>query len=161
MEILPAFLVTYDMSEAKTFMVLARPYAVSGTFWCISAFSTSPLAAEALSFLYAAPSSLNFSTRDAIWLLDSMNRSLDRRSTVDRHTEKVLVQTEPESKSEFLTVIHEGVFQLWAGEADGPKVVEHHPCGAGVDDVPQAEVGDPVEEGEDVRPTTTNHNDHD
>ena len=49
MEILPTILVTYDMSEAKTFMVLARPYAVSGTFWCISAFSTSPLAAaEAL-----------------------------------------------------------------------------------------------------------------
>ena len=88
------FPVTYDMREAKTFMVLARPYAVSGTFWCISAFSTSPLAADALSFLYAAPSNLNFSTRDAIWLLDSINRSRDRRSTVERHTEIFVVSSQ-------------------------------------------------------------------
>ena len=60
-------------------------------------------------------------------------------------------------KGEFLTVIHERVFQLGAGEADGPEVVEHHPRGAGVDDVPQAEVGDAVEEGENVRPTATNY----
>ena len=51
-----------------------------------------------------------------------------------------------------LTVVHERVLKLRAGEPDRPEVVEHHPRRPGVDDVPQAEVGHPVQEREDVRP---------
>ena len=84
---------------------------------------------------------------------------------MDRHTEKFLVSSRGvlifQSECSFLTIIHERVFQFRAGETDGPEVVQHHPRGAGVDDVSQAEVGDPVEEGEDVRPRLLHGEQHD
>ena len=63
------------------------------------------------------------------------------------------------SKIFSLTIIHQRVLQLGARKADGPKVVEHHPGGAGVDHIAQAEVGHPVQEGEDVRAGLL-HGDH-
>ena len=84
--------------------------------------------------------------------MDSINLSLDLLSTVDKHTVKIIQNSKNGSVMMLiqLTIIHEGVLELGAGEADGAEVVEHHPGGAGVDHVPQAEVGHAVQEGEDV-----------
>lgn len=46
---------------------------------------------------------------------------------------------------------HERVFQLRARESQMAEIVEHHPSGARVDDVAQAQVSHSVQEREDVR----------
>ena len=67
-----------------------------------------------------------------------------------------------ETAAAFILILFKAkVFQIsYANNGTGPKVVEHHPGGAGVDHVPQAEVGHPVQEGEDVAPRFL-HGQHD
>ena len=67
----------------------ARPYAVNGIDAGGGGSDPFPFATglDGRYFRYSCPSTLNLSTNAAICAELSMNRSRDRRSTVDRHTE--------------------------------------------------------------------------
>ena len=43
-------------------------------------------------------------------------------------------------------------YQFWTRKSEMSEIVEHHACGACVDDVAQTQVGDPVQKGENVGP---------
>ena len=53
-------------------------------------------------------------------------------------------------EKQILTIVHERILKFGTGKSDGPEVVQHHPGSPSVHNIPQAQVGHPVQEGEDV-----------
>lgn len=136
-----------------------RPSTQRGSLWPLSA-DTCP----ATSCEYALPWILNFSTSDAICWVESINNSLERRSTVERHTaesERQMLNDRIQSGCNLLTVIHERIFELWARKADALEVVQEQGGAAGVHHVAQAQDGHSVQEGKNIGARPLHRQDHD